>query len=83
MRGAGDLLAVRPSRPFELQLEESLVSLEGSLVVVDGGPGELGTAPLSQIQLKKVTAYLTDHSVWLKAMQEEGEHVRAAWCRRR
>jgi Protein kinase domain len=70
VRGSGDLLAVRPSRPFELQVEESLLSLEGSLLVVDGSPREAPAAPPSQVQLRKVTAYLTDHLVWLRAAQE-------------
>jgi hypothetical protein len=76
VRGAGDLVAVRPSRAFELRVEESLVALEGSLLVVDGNPREPAASPSGQVSLRRVTAYLSDHLVLLRASKEEGKTTR-------
>jgi hypothetical protein len=77
VRGAGDLVSVRASRPFELSVEDSLLSLEGSLLVVDGTTRDLASPPSSQVQLRKVTAYLTDHLVWLRAAADEARMGRS------
>jgi hypothetical protein len=71
VRGAGDLVTVRPSRPFDLRVDDSLVALKGSLVVVDGGSREPADRP-STVSFKKLTAYLTDHLLWLRGQPGEG-----------
>jgi serine/threonine protein kinase len=72
VRGAGDLLSLRTSRPFELKVEDSLVALDGSLVIVDGNSKEASTRMgHSEITLKQVTTYLTEHLIWLRASKEE------------
>ncbi|HEV8058953.1 MAG TPA: serine/threonine-protein kinase [Gemmataceae bacterium] len=72
IRGAGDLLYVRSSRPFELHVENSLVALDGSFVIVDGAGKDPVMRNRSEIVLKQVTAYLTNHLVWLRASRDEG-----------
>lgn len=65
-RGGGDLLMVRSSRPFSLELEDSLIALDGSLAVIDGGAKEVPAKPVAQISLKQVTTYLGEHLVWVR-----------------
>jgi tRNA A-37 threonylcarbamoyl transferase component Bud32 len=76
VRGAGDLVAVRPSRPFDLRVDDSLVVLDGSLLYVEGAGKEPAAHPPVQLGLKKVTAYLTDHAFLLRACREEGKNAR-------
>jgi serine/threonine protein kinase len=72
IRGAGDLMYVRASRPFNLQVDNCLVALDGSFLIVDGAGKDPGMRSRSEIVLKQVTAYLTNHLVWLRASREEG-----------
>jgi hypothetical protein len=72
IRGAGDLMFVRASRPFELRVENSLVALDGSFLMVDGSSKDPGMRNRSEIVLKQVTTYLTDHLIWLRASRQDG-----------
>src|SRR5262249_16963421 len=45
VRGDGELIGVRASRQFELEVEQSLVALNGSLLVVDGNPKDVIDRP--------------------------------------
>jgi serine/threonine protein kinase len=75
VRGKGNLVTVRASRPFDLQVQDSLVSLDGSFLVEDGnarGPANLTAA----VKLRQVTAYLTGHLIWLRALREEGKTLK-------
>jgi hypothetical protein len=67
VRGDGDCLSVRASRPFELDLENCIVALSGSLVTIDGNGTEPQAQPLGRIRLDRVTTYLMDHLVQLRA----------------
>jgi predicted Ser/Thr protein kinase len=71
VRGTGNLLAVRASRPFELKLERSLVALDGSLLVVDGNPKELPLHARSEVALNSVTTFLTESLISLRAFKDE------------
>jgi len=66
VRGSGDLLNVRASRPFSLEAEDSLVVLDGSFIVVDGNVKEAPVKPASQVSLKQVTAFLGEHLVCMR-----------------
>ena len=74
VRGTGNLVAVRTSRPFELRVEKSLAALDGSFLVIDGNPKE--PRGRGQITLEQVTTYLTDYLVWLRASPEEGKPMK-------
>jgi serine/threonine protein kinase len=76
VRGTGSLVTVRASRPFNLSIEESLVALDGSLVVVDANSKDPASKEHAEIALKQVTTYLTDHLVWLRASKEDGKASR-------
>jgi serine/threonine protein kinase len=71
VRGEGDLLAVRPSRPFALRMSNSLAVLYGSLVNVEGNAGEL-TGAAQQITLTRTTTYLQQHLVSLRGKTGKG-----------
>lgn len=72
IRGAGDMLAVRSSRPFELRVENTVVALDGSFLVVDGAAKDPGMRNRGDITLKQVTTYLNDYLIVLRAYREEG-----------
>lgn len=70
VRGDGDLISVRASRPFHLDLEDCLVALEGSLLTVDGNPKEIPVKS-ARVSLRQVTAFLGEHLILLRAAKEE------------
>jgi serine/threonine protein kinase len=76
VRGAGDLVAARPSRPFEMRVEDSLLALDGSILYMEGAGKEPPAQAFAQVNLKKVTAYLTDHAFLLRSCREEGRTAR-------
>lgn len=76
VRGAGDLVAARPSRAFELRVEDSLLALDGSILYAEGASKEPAMHPAVQVSLKKLTAYLTDHAFLLRACRDEGKTTR-------
>lgn len=71
VRGKGDLVAVRTSRRFDLEVEGTLAALDGSLVTVDGNPKDPAAAPAAQVTLRRVTAYLADHLLELAACEPD------------
>ena len=76
VRGTGNLLAVRASRPFELRVERTLAALDGSLLVIDGSPKDPPPKGRALVTLEQATTYLTDHLVWLRASQEESKSLK-------
>lgn len=70
VRGDGELMTVRASRPFQLDVEESLVALDGSFLVVDGNMKET-PVKAARLTLKQVTCYLGDHLILLRAARDE------------
>jgi len=76
-RGSGTLVRVVASRPFALNVEDSLVTLEGSFLIVDGNPKDLGSRSAHvEVSLKRVITYLTEHLIWLRAFKEEGRNTK-------
>jgi hypothetical protein len=69
VRGEGDLLSVRGSQALALDVEDSLIALDGSLAIVDGNAKEPPTKPAAQINLTRATIYLTDHLFLLRACE--------------
>jgi serine/threonine protein kinase len=76
VRGTGTAVVVRASRPFDLSLEESLIALAGSLLTMDGNGKDPGTKVQASISLRKLTTYLTDHLVLLRAIKDENKSAR-------
>jgi hypothetical protein len=74
IRGKGDLLWCRASRPFKFKASESLFALEGSLIVIDGSKGDslpaagsTGDPPHCEVDLQKVTATVSGPGLHLRA----------------
>ncbi len=72
VRGDGDLVSARASRPFEMDVKESLIAVKGSLLTVDAGSKESSAAVWKEskesVRLDRVTAYLGGHLARLKAI---------------
>jgi predicted Ser/Thr protein kinase len=66
VRGDGDLVAVRPSRTFNLDAANVLAALNGSFFTIEGPRGDATMATQSQVQLDNVTTYLTEPVVRLR-----------------
>jgi hypothetical protein len=67
VRGQGDLVAVRSSRPFRLEMHNALAVLAGSLLAIDGNKADAtATGDGVQILLDRVTAHLTQNLVVLR-----------------
>jgi serine/threonine protein kinase len=71
VRGKGELLAVRSSRLFRLQVDKSLVALDGNFLTVKGSARDVAIQPPAAITLTRVTTYLTGHLLWLRATAAE------------
>jgi hypothetical protein len=66
MRGEGDVVTVRGSQAFTLEIEDSLATLEGSIVIVDPSTKEPPTRPPVQISFTRFTAYLSEPLLLLR-----------------
>ena len=51
---------------FTLEVEDSLIALDGSLLVVDGNAKDVPMRPATQVSLKQVTAHLGEHMIVLR-----------------
>jgi hypothetical protein len=68
IRGGGNLLGVRGSRPFDLNMEQCLVCLGGSLVHIEAG--SMDQMPLdakAQITLKALTTWMSEPVLHLRS----------------
>lgn len=76
VRGQGDLLAVRVSRPYRLDIRDSLIALHGSLVSEDGNKqGMTMPSEGAVVALDRVTAYLTQHLLVTRSNPSNPLHV--------
>jgi hypothetical protein len=71
VRGKGDLVAARGGRRFELDLESSLVALDGSLVSAAGGAKDPPAGAPAQVRLRHVTAAVTEHVLDLRLARDD------------
>jgi serine/threonine protein kinase len=77
VRGQGDLVLVQPSRPLDLDIQNAMLALDGSLLHVDGTGKEPPAASATTdnnhvIKLANVTAYLTEDLLRLRAKTGKG-----------
>jgi hypothetical protein len=73
VRGTGDLVAARAGRPFDLAIDNSLVTLDGSCLKLDGQrDGDATPDPQAKVvvTLQHVTTYLTNNLVSLRAVKD-------------
>jgi hypothetical protein len=73
VRGEGNLVRVPQSRLLKLEVENSVVALDGSFLIV--GPSPLETLPtaLAKIDLQKVTTYLTGNLILMEDSLRAGK----------
>jgi serine/threonine protein kinase len=71
VRGKGELMAVRASRPFGFHAENSLVVLDGNFLAVEG-TAKMQPAGSQNLTLNRVSTFLTNHLVWLRATRNAG-----------
>jgi len=76
IRGKGEMMAVRSSRPFRLLADKSLVVLDGNLLSVKGSSREVPIQPPCSITLSRVTTYLTQHLICLRATEQQGKNTK-------
>jgi hypothetical protein len=76
VRGKGDLVAVRASRPFDLDIANSLVALAGSFLNVKGKGKDVPIEPPVRVTLARSTAYLTGNLVLLQTDNDAKDLVR-------
>ena len=67
VRGDGNLLTVRGSQALNLEVTDTLAVLDGSLLVMEGSDSEPPLKPPVTVTLTRVTAYLNEPMLWLKA----------------
>src|SRR5437588_2144241 len=60
VRGEGEVLTVRASRPLELEVQNTMLALAGSLAGVQAGAKEPAPETEARIRLNHVTALLTE-----------------------
>jgi hypothetical protein len=73
VRGEGELLWARASRPFELEASNMVVALNGSFLCQEGGMRDGFMAPVgvtSSIKMDHVTAFLGKHLIELRSGQD-------------
>ena len=71
VRGRGNLISVRGSRPFEFEAENVLAALNGSFLAIAGQPKDLPWAAQSQVTCRRVTAYLSEPFLDLRSGDEK------------
>lgn len=75
LRGKGRLLTVKSSRPFELDVKNSLAALDESLIEVEPSSVDPSMAGPGNVRLNRVTAYLSESLLRLKAGERKGESI--------
>jgi hypothetical protein len=82
VRGNGDLIRCRFSRPFKLEGENTLVALTGSLLSIDGGTlEEDGVEGKTDIDLRKVTAVVGGHILLLRSSSKDLKGILPLNCK--
>ncbi|HMC88036.1 MAG TPA: hypothetical protein VKI17_00745, partial [Gemmataceae bacterium] len=76
VRGNGQFLTVRVSRPFELRAEDSLIALTGSFLLMEGNPKDAMARGTADITLNHLTTYLTDQLFLLRAIKQSGTNLK-------
>jgi hypothetical protein len=82
VRGRGRLVAVKQSRPFELDVKNALVALDGTLIDIDpstADPSAFGSGAV--VQLNRVTTYLGGSLVHFRAAERKTEMAPAGLAR--
>ncbi len=75
VRGRGDLLRVRQSRPLSLALRNMAIALQGTLVTVEGSRFDVDPgSDAVEVRMERVSAYLTQGLIWLRSSMQRSAH---------
>ena len=75
LRGKGRLLAVPVSRPFELDVKNTLAALDETLIDIDPAATDPGMTGTGVINLTRVTTYLSESLVSIRASDRRTDAV--------
>ncbi len=75
VRGKGDLLSVRGSRPFVAEVKNTLAALDGSFLSVEGNKNDASGAEDAKLILDHVTVYVTQSLIAQRATAANPHHV--------
>jgi hypothetical protein len=73
VRGKGRLLAVKGSRPFELDVKNALAALDSTLIDIDPSTADPAAAGSGVVRLSRVTAYLAGSLIHFRAAERKAE----------
>src|SRR5262245_12886006 len=73
LRGKGRLLAVKGSRPFNLDVKNTLAALDHNLIEIDPSTGDPPATAAGLVRLTRVTTYLAGSVLHLKAAERKAE----------
>jgi serine/threonine protein kinase len=73
IRGRGRLLSVKGSRPFELDVKNSLVAVDHSLIDIEPSSADPSAAGSGIIRLNRMTAYLGGSLLQIHASEKKAE----------
>jgi hypothetical protein len=73
LRGKGRLLAVKGSRPFELDVKNVLAAVDADLIDVEPSTADPSGAGSGVVRLNRLTAYLGGSALHLRAADRKGE----------
>jgi serine/threonine protein kinase len=73
IRGKGRLLYVKASKSFDLDVKNSLLVLDGSLIEIDPSQADATVTSPAQIKLHQTTAYFSGHLLEMEANAKQTE----------
>jgi hypothetical protein len=81
VRGKGHLLAVKGSRPFELEVKNAVAALDAAAIDIDPSTADPSAAGSGVVRLSRVTAYLGAGLVHLRAAERRTDTAPAGLAR--
>lgn len=73
IRGKGRLLAVKGSRPFELDVKNALAAIDSTLIDIDPSTADPSAAGSGMVRMNRVTAYLGGSLLHFRASEKKAE----------
>ena len=71
VRGRGRLMHVKGSRPFELEVKNTLAAIDGNLIDIDPSTADPSTAGNGIVNLSRTTAYLSGSLLHVRAAERK------------
>jgi hypothetical protein len=81
VRGKGRLVAIKGSRPFELDVRNAIVALDSTLIDIEPSTADPSTAGSGLVHLSRVTAYLGGSLLHFRAAERKADSSSAGLAR--